>query len=124
QFGLPDGYLRSPYSVGWNNGEIDSDALDTGYTPLFSLTAGESRTDQDAGYYRLGSFHGRAWVDTDGDGVQKSGEPVLAGVEVTLWDADDKQVGTDTTADDGTYHFDDLTPGDYRVEFAVPSGYH
>jgi protocatechuate 3,4-dioxygenase beta subunit len=48
----------------------------------------------------------RIWVDRDGDGVQDPRDPGLGGVTVELWKGD-VQVGTTTTAADGTYYFNE-----------------
>lgn len=69
------------------------------------------------------SIGGIAWNDTNADGVYDSaGEPGIAGVSVTLRDADLRKIGTTETRADGRYSFTDLTPGDYVVEFKPPEG--
>lgn len=63
----------------------------------------------------LGSLSGRAWHDTDSDGVRDDGEPPAAGVVVTLTRGGN-QVGQAVTGTDGSYRFTDLAPGeDYQV---------
>ncbi len=72
----------------------------------------------------------RVWNDTDGNGIQDSGEPGLAGVTVELLDADGNPVldangnpiKTVTDAS-GNYRFTDLPYGDYQVRFTGPDGY-
>jgi len=84
----------------------------------------------------IGSF---VWQDTDGDGVQESGEPAISGATVTLFrdngagtfvqvttDIDGTVFGTAgalTTGADGLYEFDNLPPGDYRVRVTPPAGF-
>ncbi len=79
------------------------------------------------------------WVDRDLDGIQDAGEPGLAGVTVELLDKDSNPIPASsattsswfgsvaarstTTGVDGSYFFDGLLPGEYRVRFTLPSGY-
>ncbi len=65
----------------------------------------------------------RVWEDYDADGIQDSGEPGVANVTVTLYDALDQATATKTTAADGSYSFQNLFPADYRVGFQLPAGY-
>jgi hypothetical protein len=56
--------------------------------------------------------------------VTVDGTPGLGGVELTLTDANGAVVATTVTADDGTYFFDGLGPGeDYVVTMATPVGF-
>ncbi len=65
----------------------------------------------------------RVWNDIDGDGVQDSGEAGLSGVTVKLWTAAGLLHATTTSASDGSYAFTNVAPGDYYLEFVLPSGY-
>ncbi|WP_396668802.1 SdrD B-like domain-containing protein [Microbacterium sp. R86528] len=86
-----------------NNGDRDS-TLDFGFMP---------RT------YAIGDV---VWIDENRDGAQSDGELPLAGVTVTLLDAIGMPVeGVDpvVTDENGLYLFDELAPGEYRVEFTL-----
>lgn len=102
----------------------DSDAdRTTGRTGVINLVSGETDNKVDAGFVELGDLTGRAWIDRDGDGQEDAGEASLAGVTVRLLNGDGTPTGrTTTTGTDGTYRFNDLQEGYYRVEFAAPSG--
>lgn len=68
----------------------------------------------------------RVWLDEDGDGIQDSGEPSLAGVTVTLLDAAGAPVAgvpSQTTTANGLYLFDNLDAGTYHVRFDLPVNY-
>jgi uncharacterized repeat protein (TIGR01451 family) len=86
--------------------------------------------DADFGFWEVapGSIGDQVFIDNDGDGVY---DPLfdtpLAGVTVNLY-LNSVLVGTTTSGPDGTYLFDNLGPGDYRVEVDandpdVPTGY-
>ncbi len=65
------------------------------------------------------SISGKVFHDTNNSGVQDAGESGVEGVTVTL----DGTGQTRTTASDGSYSFDDLTPDSYSVSVSVPDGY-
>ena len=68
----------------------------------------------------IGDF---VWEDLDADGIQDVGENGIPGVTVHLLDASFAIIDTYTTMADGYYEFNNLDPGDYYVEFILPSGY-
>ena len=63
------------------------------------------------------------WNDVNQDGIQDSNEVGVAGVTVTLYDANGNVVGTTITDAYGYYLFDQLDPGDYSVGFTLPPNY-
>lgn len=64
----------------------------------------------------------RVWIDADKNGIQNDGEVGLAGVTVKLTGEgiDEK---TATTDKNGSYKFEGLTNGNYKVTFETPKGY-
>lgn len=72
----------------------------------------------------LGSITGVVWADDDGGGTHDDTdpEPRRGGIVVRLLDTDGVVIATTSTADDGTYSFDDLLAGTYRVEVVPPAG--
>lgn len=62
------------------------------------------------------------WYDLDADGVQDAGEPGAAGITVRLLDTVGSVLATAQTDASGNYSFQGLTPGDYRIEVALPAG--
>ena len=72
-----------------------------------------------------GALGDRVWSDEDADGLQDDGEPGIGGVPVELTGTDDRGAGverTTTTDAGGTYGFDGLRPGTYRVHWTAPDG--
>jgi hypothetical protein len=72
---------------------------------------------------QLAAIGDTVWYDDDNDGIQDGGELGAPGVTVNLYDCADNLLATTVTDADGFYIFDDLTPGDYYVEFIPPEGY-
>lgn len=69
----------------------------------------------------LASLGDRVWVDANTNGLQDAGELGLIGVTVTLLDTNNAALASTVTASDGSYAFQDLEPGDYRLRFALPA---
>lgn len=63
---------------------------------------------------------GRAWSDTNQDGIQDAGEPAVAGVTINLLDGTGTVLATRTTDGSGVYLFDSLGAGEYAVQFIPP----
>ncbi len=69
---------------------------------------------------KTGAVSGMAWVDSDGSGdftQDDDGTEGYAGLDVQLLKADGTVVADVKTADDGTYMFSKVTPGQYFVQF-------
>jgi hypothetical protein len=67
----------------------------------------------------IGNF---VWVDSNGNGVQDSGEPGIAGLSLVL-KQNGTTKGTATTDASGIYKFERVCAGTYTVEAATPFGY-
>jgi peroxidase len=67
---------------------------------------------------------GRVFLDANGDGQLNSGEQQLAGMLVQLIDSSGNIVASTHTTSNGSYKFDDLAVGTYRVRVAPPPGMH
>jgi LPXTG-motif cell wall-anchored protein len=88
------------------------------------LSAGEGAV-VDFGNCPYGRIEGLKFLDLDGDGAQDKDEPGLKGVEITLTGLGGIGAMAKTaTADDGTFVFSNLLPGNYGVAETVPSGYY
>jgi len=106
-----------------DNDEHDSDGVvpTGGQYPQAAVTTGGAGQDDhtyDFGFVPPVSIGDKLWIDTDGDGVQDSGEPPVPNATVTLLDADGNTIATTTTDANGNYAFTDLPPNtDYTVQF-------
>lgn len=126
EFIAPSDGQFSPQDQTADAADSDADPL-TGLTALFSLAAGENRTDVDAGLIFSGGSGGAdasvgdyVWNDLDGDGIQEAGEPAAVGVPVYLLDALGNVLDSTTTDSLGFYRFEYLAAGSYRVQFVAP----
>ncbi len=125
--------------IGWPGWDTDVDGnwfeVPTGLRPQLLLVASVNPLDSQTLNYpmstqtcsaaprsSLGDF---VWNDSNGNGVQDSGEPGVDGVTVNLYQVLDQtpaQIATMPTAGGGQYLFPNLVPGDYFVEFLPPQG--
>lgn len=131
QFDAIAGYARTQSDAG-ADGEADSDAnTATGQTVAITLSPGEINRAIDSGFVKLADLGDTLWLDTGAIGVQE-GEPAvaaIAGVTVRLLDGTGNPVlnggvpVTTVTDATGTYSFNDLYPGAYKVKFDLPGGY-
>src|SRR5690606_10496132 len=124
-----------------DNGQeaIDSDVTPNQDDPTVGVTdeftvGGEEpndRTDVDAGIVtpapvEVCSIGDYVWNDANNNGLQDEGEAPVAGVTVTLLNADGtpvEGVATVTTDENGNYLFSEIECGTYTVTFDKPEGY-
>ncbi|MCI9888961.1 carboxypeptidase regulatory-like domain-containing protein [Micrococcales bacterium 31B] len=123
EFVAPDGKAFTTANSGSDDAK-DSDANQaTGKTGTYTLAAGEQNLTVDAGLVDLpASIGDTVWNDTNKNGQQDAGEPGVPNVTVNLLDENGEVVSTTKTDEDGKYLFDNVTPGDYTVEFVAPEG--
>jgi SdrD B-like domain len=126
-FEKPAGFTSgSPVDLGGNDLK-DSDANPTtGVSPSVTLVSGENNTTIDAGFYKPASLGDYVWLDTNGNGVQDSGEIGIPNVTVSLTGI--TSLGSPVslsmiTGSNGEYAFTNLLPGNYTVTFTKPTGY-
>ncbi|MFT8246881.1 SdrD B-like domain-containing protein, partial [Roseomonas sp. BN140053] len=122
QFVAPSGTVFTAADQG-SNDAVDSDANPaTGRTAAITLASGQSATNLSAGTYAPVSVGGVFFTDTNGDGIQGTGEAGVAGQAVQLLNAAGTAVASTTTGTGGAYSFTGVAPGTYQVQFAAPAG--
>jgi hypothetical protein len=95
------------------------------FTPSgpFTVVSALDMTDQDFGNFQNASISGRKFNDLNGSGADLPGDPGVGGVVIDLFkNGAITPFETTTTANDGTYSFTNLGPGNYTVQEEVPSG--
>lgn len=120
----PANYTLSAKTQG-SDTNLDSDFDPTSYTTgTVTLTAGQNRTDIDAGlkFNQVipASVGDRVWLDTNADGLQTAGEPGVSNVLVTLYNSSNVAVASTYTDVNGNYLFTNVTPGNYTVGVSLP----
>ncbi|WP_018684195.1 SdrD B-like domain-containing protein [Actinokineospora enzanensis] len=71
---------------------------------------------------QLGLIGDLVWSDTNGNGLQDSGEPGVQGVTVILFNEAGTEVTRTTTNTDGVYWFRNIEVGNYTVGIEPPTG--
>src|SRR5205807_652189 len=111
------GYVPTTVNAAGSTAATDSNANPSTTAPL---TSGGSDLTLDFGYYKPVTVGDLVWHDTNGNGIQDSGEPGIAGVTVKLYHGS-TLVSTTTTSATGAYQFSGLAPGSYSVQVDTTS---
>ncbi len=113
------------------NDALDSDAAPSGAnigrTPNFTLAAGGSNADLDAGLVPLSSLAGTVYIDNNLNGSLTAGEPGINNVTITLTGTDDLGAAVNRTATSnasGVYTFSNVRPGAYTLTETQPVGFN
>lgn len=123
---IPSGYHASA-AVQGNDRAIDSNGAGTGNcSAAVVLASGETNLTVDFGFDcgtaspTLASVGDFVWRDTNGNGVQDSGEAGIKGVTLTLTGTNTNK--TTTTDSYGKYLFSGLNAGTYKICVSTVSG--
>ncbi|MEM1127474.1 MAG: SdrD B-like domain-containing protein [Bacteroidota bacterium] len=120
---LPDTLAFTTLQAGADTLDSDIDPA-TGQTALLRLGAADSLAGIDVGaVVRLGRLSGRVFRDEAGLGIRDPATTQgIPDVDVRLLDEDGTELRTARTGiEGGTYRFEDLAAGSYRVQFVNPS---
>lgn len=134
---FPEGIWTAP-NIGADD-EIDSDPTsnptitdprgEAQVTEIFRLESGDVDLSWDAGLVGLSSTASATvgdfvWFDLNKNGIQDAGEKGFAGVIVRLVNADTNAVVKETqTNANGLYLFTGIDPGNYLIEFVIPTNF-
>lgn len=105
---------------------FDVDGIGTLNVATVTLTAPNSDLNVDFGYRGNGLLGDTVWVDSNGDGIQDTGETGIAGATIQLLgdingDTIPDLSRSTVTATGGNYEFANLPPGDYTITVAQPA---
>lgn len=101
---------------------VERSTLSTGESEPFMLTMGQSGVHLYIGAMLSGSISGTVYYDDDANAQLGESEEFCEGVWVELLDAQDNVIGDQITGQDGSYAFEGLAPGRYRVRFTAQEG--
>jgi protocatechuate 3,4-dioxygenase beta subunit len=140
QFDIEDDQFFTTANVGTDE-LFDSDVIDaSGRTDLITLESGDVIQGVNAGIVStLGCVSGVLWNDSNRDGILDNADASIAGgntsnlrlteegrigdAVVNLFTEDDVLVSTALTDTEGQYEFCDLAPGNYYVQFILPTDF-
>ncbi|MFO0954774.1 MAG: SdrD B-like domain-containing protein, partial [Isosphaeraceae bacterium] len=117
----PAGYLDGKDGAGPSGGTVGNDVIGG-----VVIGAGVAATGYDFGELVPATIAGLVYGDANNNGTVDAGESGIAGVGLTLTGTDDLGQSVTlsaTTAADGSYRFEGLRPGVYRIEETQPTGY-
>jgi hypothetical protein len=69
------------------------------------------------------TLEGFVWYDSNSNGIQNTGEPAKSAVTVRLYTSDNTLINTTSTNSLGLYSFRGVEPGNYSLQFILPSGH-
>lgn len=134
RFVPPQGSILTDPDLGGDDAADSDPDPRTGLTGEVLLAADEANRAVDAGLTPPifdpeldgTGIGGLVFTDDDADGYQDrievaTAEEYVEGLEIRVLDESGEVVTTTTTAADGTYAFDDLSPGTYQVEVTPPA---
>ncbi len=126
-FSTPAGFEFSYNGLGGDNAkDSDADPTNGGMTAIETLVSGENNDTYDAGFYRPVSIGNFVWEDENGNGLQDVGEPGIENVPVSIVGIDgagNDVFFTTSTAGNGSYNFNGLRPGSYKITFTLIDDY-
>ena len=91
-----------------------------GVTDPIDVAMGEEITGVNAGMLPSATVSGVFFHDANDNGLMDSGELGMMGAEVRLLSADGEIDLYQSPAEDGTYFFDGVMPGEYTISYLLP----
>jgi hypothetical protein len=128
----PSGYLAGATNVGTDNGVVDGTVVTSGTIGSIVTRTGDNGINYNFGELHPVTVSGLVYQDSNGNNLLDTGEPGLAGVNLTLTGTNgmgQAVTATTVTGVGGTYTFttdtsgNQLRPGTYTVTETPPSGY-
>ncbi|MFC0168281.1 SdrD B-like domain-containing protein [Pseudoduganella danionis] len=119
---LPVGYNFTSAAQGAPGGGGSDADTGSGKTGEITLASGDNLTVRAGLTIQQGTLGDRVWEDSNGNGVQDSGETGIDGVQVDLKDSLGNTVASTVSHDGGQYSFT-VDPGTYSIAVTAPIGY-
>jgi protocatechuate 3,4-dioxygenase beta subunit len=120
----PTGWLDGKETVGKVGGKTVGATDQDDSICYVVLAGGDQGVQYNFGELQPASICGVVYHDRNDNGVQDAGEEGIQGVKLRLLDADGKPTGLQvSTAADGSYCFNELLPGEYKIEEVQPNGW-
>ncbi|MDO4483224.1 MAG: SdrD B-like domain-containing protein [Clostridia bacterium] len=121
---LPEGYAFGPRG---KEGKSTSSIMGYSENPVqvsdaIKLENGQKKSGC-IGINRMSSLSGIIWLDESNEGILQDGEPGVGGVRVVLIGEKNGMSYETISADDGSYAFRQVKPGEYRLRVYLPDGY-
>ena len=124
RFTAPEGCGFSGTERTMARGGVEPANTHVSATRAITVSAGTAEQTANAGVVRLGALTGFAWEDRDADQQRDTDERGLSGLTVNLMDGAGRTIlDTATTDAQGSFAFDSLRPGEYRLRADAPDGY-
>lgn len=117
---LPEGMLLARYSQ--SGGDLRS--VFTGDTTerQYAVKGAQHVDNKNVGVIKRGVVEGVAFLDVNYNGVRDEGEPGYAGVSLELYRVSGGELsGRTVSGEDGSYRFDSLRSGEYRLRAVLPN---
>ena len=118
---VPEGYGYSKHQNGYRTLDniMQTSTERVQASEVFPVEAGKMRYIG-VGALPLSSISGVVWSDVDGDGIYQDGEPGQPGVTLTLTHKNGT-VYTTESGEDGSFLFDNILYGSYKLTFTLPA---
>lgn len=118
---LPEGYLFAREQDTFNRDSYIQSQPDGSFIPVFfDVPMGDALSGMDVGMGAMGQLGDRAWLDTNGNGLQDLNEPDMPGILIELYQHG--QLAASAVTDGyGRYLFTSLYPGEYEMRVTMHS---
>lgn len=114
-----EGLTTGEYTVHF---DLPEDALLLDEPEPIAITASAQQVELVTHAVRPARLEGRIWQDENDDGMLGAGESGVEGVAISLVDEQGETAQQVRSAQNGTFAFEGLMPGTYRIEMTLPEG--
>lgn len=112
-----------PSNSTWIAGNAGSDLLTCSKT--IQLSQEQHAENSGTGILFYGQSEGKAWLDTNENGIMEPEEPAIPGIGVSLLDSSvPDAVSESLTDENGRFEFKNIYPGTYKLEIKVQENYN